>query len=595
MKEELTKAIVEKDRDEDQTHGRLLRRENGSQEGRMGGGKTFVAKLLEDRFGIMLLEIDKIVASAIADATHNEGTTDSLQQSNGQGASDLPPLEQRILKDTHASVGTKASPILSRTALGQQAHAAVSNGLQVPDEVMVQLLLHTLESLDHSESETPLVSPKDIKKTEHSPRVKGIKETHPSSQASSTSASQKKTGKERVAVSKDAHLAKRRTTGFVLDGFPSTQHQAEMFLRGLNGLKLVLESKSAQFVSLLAPPPKSESSLLKPSYLLDALFLLDPLEEGDALKQAMGKYVDPKTGLFYHLEFEPPPESDRTGIVSRLKPIEDITAAGKRIKDGLPTWNTLFEWINGFSNAHLIHRDEKRKFNLDETYLTIQGLLDGKVKISAAADAAKAAVEAEEAAARAACEAENAGFQAKAIAHKFFLAKFAEVEALTMLERSNNDPAAKDILKKKVSESTSRLLQEAAKAVKEAEVSAETSKKAAEDACKVRQVADEAASSLSAIMQAREEALVAAESAKLSAVKAAAAYQRAQLSAVSALSNLNDATNSLESSDKTFLKQKIFDLSAQPTQSEIEGPLLVDDILLASDVDQGCAGVLPTF
>ncbi|KAI5080663.1 hypothetical protein GOP47_0003846 [Adiantum capillus-veneris] len=556
-------------------------------------GKTFVAKLLEDQFGIVRLEIDKIVASAIADATHNEEISDSHHQSNEQGASEVPPLEQRSSRETHASEGTTTSTISPRIALGQQAREAVANGLQVPDEVTVQLLLHVLESLDHCvfrELETPSLSPKDIKKKENSLRVKGNTEIHSSSQASSTPpASQKKAGKERGAVSKDGCIVKKKITGFILDGFPSTQHQAEILQRGLSGLKLVLESKSPEFISLLAPLPDFESSAVRPSYPLDALFLLEPLEEGDALNLAMGKYVDPKTGLFYHLEFHPPPENDRTGIVSRLEPIEDVSAAGKRIKDGMLMWNVLFEWINTFSNACLVHRDERKRISLDETYKTVQGLLDAKLKIPAAADAAKAAVEAEEAAIRAAYEAENASSQAKAIAQKLFLSKFAEVEALTMLERSNNDPAAKDILKKKVSESTSRLLQEATKAVKEAEASAETAKKAGDDACKASQVADEAASSVSAVMQAREEALAAAESAKLSALKSASAYQRAQLAADNALSNLTDTTNSVDNSDKSFLKQKILDLSAQPTEGKVETPSMLESNNHASEADQGCA------
>jgi hypothetical protein len=45
---------------------------------------------------------------------------------------------------------------------------------------------------------------------------------------------------------------------------------------------------------------------------LDILFILESLSEGDALKQAMGKVVDPKSGTSYHLEHKPPPPNDRT-------------------------------------------------------------------------------------------------------------------------------------------------------------------------------------------------------------------------------------------------------------------------------------------
>ncbi|KAH7299241.1 hypothetical protein KP509_24G001900 [Ceratopteris richardii] len=554
-------------------------------------GKTFASKQLENKFGIVHLEMENIIASAIAQASREEENMQNPDKNYGQETSDVDTLEEPSSRDGNEVQPAKVSTILPKVALGRQAQEAISNGLQVPDEVAVQLLLHTLKSLDSDETETLSVSPKGVKKkkdlsaTETASKLKGNSKT-----STQTSAAHKGV-KEKGGSSKGAQIMEKMYSGFILDGFPSTRQQAELLYRGLNGLGLTLNSTKTQFTSLLAPPPYSDLAINKCSYPLDALFVLDPLKETDALKVALGKYVDPKTGSFYHLEFDPPPENDRTGIVSRLKAIEDVNVAVQRIKEGMETWNGLFEWISEFSNVHLVHHDEKMRLNLDEAYSIVQGILDTKNKITAASDAAKAAIEAEESASRAACEAEKASSQMNEIAHKLFLAKLAEIEALTVLERTNNDPVAKDILKKKVSESTSRYLQEATKAVKEADSMAEASRKASEDALQARNVAEEAVSSLSIVMQAREQALAAAESAKLSATKAASAYQRAQTAANNAALNLGEITSSLGNTEKSFFKQKISELSVQSSQNKIDIPPVIDSIACPSEPKQDESGL----
>jgi aminopeptidase N len=241
--------------------------------------------------------------------------------------------------------------------------------------------------------------------------------------------------------------------------------------------------------------------------------------------------------------------------------VEEINAAGKRIKEAVPSWNQFYDWISTFSNSYLIYRDQGKKLKMDNVYTRTQEILDAKMKVSAAEDAAKAATEADMAATQSCIEAEKASFQAKAIAQKLFLSKLAELEAFAVLEK---DTAAKDVVRKKVSESTSRLLQDAVKAAKEAEGFAEAARKAADDSLNAKLHAEEAASSVSTTIQAREEAYDAAMTAKESMTKACAAAQRAHVAAESASVNVAEMTNNVESTDKNFLKEKILSLSRQP-------------------------------
>lgn len=112
-------------------------------------------------------------------------------------------------------------------------------------------------------SETQSLSPKDTKKKdlpskEPSPRLKGNSDVCPPSQTSLTPpASHRKVAKVKALPLKEGQQMKKRTTGFILDGFPRTQQQAAVLQKGLSGLKLSLESKTTAFTSVLAPPPDS--------------------------------------------------------------------------------------------------------------------------------------------------------------------------------------------------------------------------------------------------------------------------------------------------------------------------------------------------
>ena len=249
------------------------------------------------------------------------------------------------------------------------------------------------------------------------------------------------------------------------------------------------------------------------------------------------------------------------GIASRLKPVEEINAAGKRIKEAIPLWNKLYDWISTFSNTHLVCHGQEKNLKMEDVYTRIQEILDAKTKVSAAEDAATAAIEADMAATQSCIEAEKASLQAKAIAQKLFLAKLAEVETLTVLEK---DTPAKDVMKKKVTESTSKLLQDAVKAAKEAEGFTEAARKAAADALNAKLNAEEAVSSVFATIQAKEKAYSAAMIAKQSMDKACAAAERAQVAAESASVSVADMNSSVENTDRSFLKEKIISLSKQP-------------------------------
>lgn len=88
-------------------------------------------------------------------------------------------------------------------------------------------------------------------------------------------------------------------SGFLLDGFPRTQPQAEALSQAL-----------------------SEADVT-----LDAVVLIEVPDE-DVVRRICGRRTDPETGAIYHLEFNPPPAD----VVERLQQRSDDTEVACRAR-----------------------------------------------------------------------------------------------------------------------------------------------------------------------------------------------------------------------------------------------------------------------
>eukprot|EP01018_Ginkgo_biloba_P033525 Gb_19574 [translate_table: standard] len=528
-------------------------------------GRTSLARKLEDRFGIARIEVKNLISSAVeaCDAGKSPDScfaqqSESVDTQKHEDAKD-PGLEQKLenspvtedmqLKQNQLSVG------LQKIALGRKAKHALQQGLQVPDTIVVQLLMLSINSL--VEQDSSIATQNLVLKGKDTPTFQDGQE-----------------------MDNDNSVDQM---GFVLDGYPDTAEQAEILEKALTGFDMKEMALNRTRTSLIAPPPVLEQ-VEKFSSGLDGIFMIDPLEEMEALKRAMGKRVDPKTGLMYNLEFDPPPQNDKTwitcesvghwadslevfkdktnsrGISSRLVQVEEVGLVRKRIKEGTRNWTSLLEWMNNFKNVYFIGRTEHGNMNFDVPVSIAEGFLDARAKAASAENAAKAAIDADKAANKALHDAERASLEASEAAKHFFLAKVAELEASAMLDRTSANSTAKDLLKGKASELANQKFQDATAALKEAEDAAETAKLASIEAHNAANTAQHALKEASAVFQAEAEAMKAAEKAKAAALSAHVACQKAETASKAAALSLSNANGSLETA------------STNPTENKISAP-----------------------
>jgi hypothetical protein len=86
--------------------------------------------------------------------------------------------------------------------------------------------------------------------------------------------------------------------GFVIDGFPATEAQAQLLEKALTGLDLAAEQELLRGASVISPAPAAQLPHLQRPLLsgLDAVLLLDCADEALALQRVLGRRLDPVTG-----------------------------------------------------------------------------------------------------------------------------------------------------------------------------------------------------------------------------------------------------------------------------------------------------------
>ena len=106
-----------------------------------------------------------------------------------------------------------------------------------------------------------------------------------------------------------------RPPGYVIDGFPCTATEAAALERAFTGLDETRAATLRAAVSVAAPPAEHElAARASVSYVsgLDGIITLELPCEPDcqaATLRALGRRVDPETGIAYHLDFDPHPRT----------------------------------------------------------------------------------------------------------------------------------------------------------------------------------------------------------------------------------------------------------------------------------------------
>ena len=135
-----------------------------------------------------------------------------------------------------------------------------------------------------------------------------------------------------------------------------------------------------------------------------------------ARKRALGRRMDPQTGVVYHLEFDPPPEEHEPGLNERLVPVEGAADREASLPAALVAYTdgeaAMAEWFEGFGILAPVAAEEA----VEAVGAAVSEALATSLVAKEERLAAKKAFEDEQAAAAAAAEAEAAAAEEERLA-----------------------------------------------------------------------------------------------------------------------------------------------------------------------------------
>eukprot|EP00955_Chlamydomonas_euryale_P020921 221647-Chlamydomonas_euryale.AAC.1 len=316
-----------------------------------------------------------------------------------------------------------------RVQLGRAAAEYLASGKELPDELLVSVLVDAMVALGEKPEPPP-----DAKPAKPKSGTKGASLAKPGS----------------------ASVEPEPQQGFVIDGFPRTRRQSELLEAALTGLDLASEAAVVAAASVIAPPPPGALPQMQRPLLsgLDAVLVLGLTDEAAALKRAVGCRVDPATGRVYHLEFDPPPAGD-PGLSARLVEPPDASNSAVQVQRRLAAYASqaaeLDEWLKRFLKLRRpVDGFGPKGEVLASAGDVAEGLLRAKAAVASARGAAEAAQKARCSAEEAVEFASLAAGHAEAAARELLVAKKAELAAAALLTDPKSkvqDTAATEVLK----------------------------------------------------------------------------------------------------------------------------------------------------
>ncbi|KAG1668074.1 hypothetical protein FOA52_010484 [Chlamydomonas sp. UWO 241] len=390
-------------------------------------GKSTMAAELASKFKLARLDVEALVTTAVAAAerwvppeaeqpTTPESGGGGVDGTGGDGVSDEAAAE------AEAAAAAAAAPP-EQVVLGRCAAALLAEGADLPDDLLVSVLVNAVRSL----GTTP------VKEEAPAPPTKGGAK-----------------GKAKVEEPEEPQQ------GFVVDGFPRSMAQSVLLEKALTGLDLEREMQALAGASRVAPPPPgSLPQIFRPLISgLDAVLVLGLTDEAAALRRALGRRLDPQTGKEYHLEFSPPPVDD-PGLVARLVEVADASNDAVQVQRRLAAYTSeaapLDEWLKRFAKLRRpIDGFGPKPEVMASAADVAAGLLRAKDAVTSARASVEAATRAKEAAEEAQAFAEAARVAAEDAALELLTAKKAELAAAALLldpKSKVQDAAATEVLK----------------------------------------------------------------------------------------------------------------------------------------------------
>lgn len=267
-------------------------------------------------------------------------------------------------------------PVDSLRGVGIAIKECLAKGEEVPDELYVKAVVLKIKefypALTHEELLQEIQEMQGAEETQEAEQIEQNGGSNVSFEEAPSSA--ERTG--RSATKKKS----RSTKGWILTGYPNNYEQVKGLEKALSGFITADEKGSSEAetrkerAEIVVRAPAKEivtRKLIRGG--IDAAIILD-VPKDECVRRAVGRRVDPETGVVYHLEDNLPP-TNQSPLIERLisinnpenseaSLIDKLTKYDKN-KDNIEKWLSMFgieelkasclQKFNGFGNREDVH------------------------------------------------------------------------------------------------------------------------------------------------------------------------------------------------------------------------------------------------
>ena len=456
--------------------------------GGLASGKSMLSRQLAEVFKLSIIDVDKLVSSAVSKASEAEAA--ASETTEGQDG------------DTAAKdADDVASPEKELIAVGAGLKELMEKGQDVPDEQLVKLIMMEISTLKSTQAETG---------------IQGfVLDGFPSTR-------------------NQAALLEKMTTGLDLDRIKARKEQASKLAPPVEkgGSKDLDSSLLSGLDLVLRLNMEDESIALKRILGMR----VDP-RTGTMYHLEFDPPPEDEPGIAERL-------TEADGYTKDLSIIEARMETFSKEKEALDHWLKMFPNL-----LHYVDSSEAIEVVKRKTEEKLSSLLSEKKSAKEALEGLESATKAEEHVKTAMESAAKARQACEDAAQQLLTAKRAEIEAKEMLESDPNEDSAKEVLSQKSSELCQEHFQNVQKAVQESQQFLEEAQAAAEKAKESASICQEKTEDISISVSAKLEAQKSAASAEEASKRAEELAKRAASEAAAAEKATKRASKILESTE----------------------------------------------
>jgi len=301
-------------------------------------GRKTLARHLRDKYNIHIIQMNELIEEA-------------FQLS----------LEQGDPRKSSANLENAENETLSTRSelreVGYAMKAAMEKGQPISDELYIRAVVAKIKEFYTALSHEELLAEVSAEKAKEEQRIAEVKEKLEAEEAKRKKKKKESASQLELELMSQVQKRKYYSKGWILLGFPNNYDQLKALEKALSGfvpqdelpVSDAEQRKKRADLVVRAPPVEIVARKLI-SGGIDCAIILDITKE-EALRRALGRRIDPETGIMYHLEDNPPPV-DQSPLCERLVPINDPENSEATLIDRLTNYDKnsqeMENWLKMF-------------------------------------------------------------------------------------------------------------------------------------------------------------------------------------------------------------------------------------------------------